>query len=662
MQIPAELDIARGVPPPGCSVAEAERYTRRLATHHYENFNVASWLLPKRLHQHFYNLYAYCRWADDLGDEIADSARALELLDGWEQELRDCYAGKASHPVFVALQQTIRACHIPIEPFSDLLVAFRQDQTVHRYPTWSGVLGYCRYSANPVGRLVLYLCGYHDAERQELSDATCTALQLANFWQDVGRDLEKGRIYIPLEALAAHGLTEDDIVARRFDARYVSLMKDLISRTRLLFDEGLPLASRVEGKLRIDLEMFSRGGMAILEAIESSGYNTLLQRPTVGKTKQAALLGRALLTHLFSSKRDSSAPVGVGRVYPGPLESAPVSRGSVPTPSGVGLAAVAQSYENCHQIARAARSNFYYAFYLLPKRKRDGLAALYAFMRLVDDLADEGENLETKQRGLAKWRAAFDEAVTGHSRIFDGTAAKPLPGEPLYGEVEVLPALVDTMRLYNMPARYLHDLISGAEMDLTVKSYPTFDRLREYCYRVAGTVGLTCTHVFGFSDPRALDLAEKLGLAFQLTNIIRDVHEDAALGRVYIPDEDLARYGVSPEDFSRSEATLGVREVLRFEAGRARRIYEECSDMLDLVDADSRGALWLLVHTYSALLARMESVDFGVFGERVRLGKAEKMMFIARARFGRLTRDNVLEKRDRDRRRPGGTLLGRRAG
>ncbi len=350
------------------------------------------------------------------------------------------------------------------------------------------------------------------------------------------------------------------------------------------------------------------------------------------------------------------------RIYPGPLETPPLSPRALPTSFEADLATVAQSYENCHQIARAARSNFYYAFYLLPKLKRDGLAALYAFMRLVDDVADEGENLETKQRGLAKWRAAFDESVTGRSQVFDGTAAKPMPGEPLYGEVEVLPALVDTMRRYNMPARYLHDLISGAEMDLTVKSYPTFDRLREYCYRVAGTVGLTCTHVFGYCDPRALDLAEKLGLAFQLTNIIRDVHEDAALSRVYIPDEDLARYGVSPEDFSRNEATLGVREVLRFEAGRAWRMYEECSDLLDLVDADSRGALWLLVHTYSALLARMESVDFAVFGERVRLSKAEKMMFIARARFGRLTRDNVLEKRDRDRRRPGGTLLGRRAG
>ncbi len=660
MQIPVELEIARDMPPPGCSVAEAERYTRGLATHHYENFNVASWLLPRRLHQHFYNLYAYCRWADDLGDEIADPARALELLEGWDQELRDCYAGKPSHPVFVALRQTIRACDIPIEPFSDLLVAFRQDQAVHRYPTWNGVLGYCRYSANPVGRLVLYLCGYRDAERQKLSDATCTALQLANFWQDVGRDLDKDRIYIPLEALAPHGLTEEDIVARRFDARYVSLMKELIARTRELFEQGMPLAERVDSALRVDIEMFSRGGLAVLDSIEAIGYDTLQRRPSIPKSKQLQLLSRAIVQRIFA--RDQ-APLP--SVSPEPGRMAIVEGGCVQPDIGkiedAANSGVAGSYSQCHQIARAARSNFYYAFYLLPKPKRDSLAALYAFMRLVDDVADLGEDLQAAQQGLAKWRAAFDEAVTGRSQFFDGTAAKPLE-KPLYGEREVLPALVDTMRRYNMPARYLHDLISGAEMDLTVKSYPTFDRLREYCYRVAGTVGLTCTHVFGYCDPRALDLAEKLGLAFQLTNIIRDVHEDAALSRVYIPDEDLARYGVSPEDFSRNEATLGVREVLRFEAGRAWRIYEECSDLLDLVDADSRGALWLLVHTYSALLARMESVDFAVFGERARLSKAEKLIFIARARFGRLTRDNVLEKRDRDRRRPGGTLLGRRAG
>jgi phytoene synthase len=213
-----------------------------------------------------------------------------------------------------------------------------------------------------------------------------------------------------------------------------------------------------------------------------------------------------------------------------------------------------------------------------------------------------------------------------------------------------------------MPARYLHDLISGAEMDLTVHSYPTFDRLREYCYRVAGTVGLTCTHVFGFEDPRALDLAEKLGLAFQLTNIIRDVCADHGLDRVYLPEEDLQRYSVSPQDFGRNEATLGVRELLRFEADRAWVCYEEGAELLGLIEPESRPALWLLAHTYSALLARIEALDYAVFGERVRLSRAEKMLFIAQARFGRVTEENILEKRNRDRRRAGGAGGRRRAG
>jgi squalene synthase HpnC len=214
---PGELKIAAKLPADGCAPEEAQAYTRWLATHHYENFNVASWLLPKELHQHFYNLYAYCRWADDLGDEIPARERALELLDWWERELDACYEGRPSHPVFVALRETIAAKDVPKQPFADLLKAFRQDQVVKRYPTWDAVLDYCVYSANPVGRLVLYLCGYRDEERQRLSDATCTALQLANFWQDVSRDLEIGRIYIPLDRAAAHGLSEQDIVGRRFD-------------------------------------------------------------------------------------------------------------------------------------------------------------------------------------------------------------------------------------------------------------------------------------------------------------------------------------------------------------------------------------------------------------------------------------------------------------
>jgi squalene synthase HpnC len=645
---PGELEIAAKVPADGCAPDVAQAYTRWLATHHYENFNVASWLLPKELHQHFYNLYAYCRWADDLGDEIPEKERALELLNWWERELDACYEGKPAHPVFVALHETVVAKDVPKQPFADLLKAFRQDQAVKRYGSWEAVLDYCVYSANPVGRLVLYLCGYRDAQRQKLSDATCTALQLANFWQDVSHDLEKGRIYIPLDRAVAHGVSESDIVGKKFSGQYVTLMKELIARTRELFEEGLPLSRKVKGKLSVDLEMFSRGGLAVLDAIEKMGYDTLNRRPKVSKGKQVRLLGRAIVAQVVSGKSAT-------------LRKKTLAMPSAPRDTSEPLD-VGSSYERCHAIARAAHSNFYPAFFLLPKAKRDGIVALYAFMRLIDDVSDEGTNLAEKQRGLATWRAALDQAISGQSQVFDGNAAMESPASALPGADEVLPALVDTMGRYDMPTRYLHDLISGAEMDLTIQTYPTFERLKEYCYRVAGTVGLTCTHIFGFNDAKALDLSEKLGLAFQLTNIIRDVREDYTLGRVYLPDEDLARYGVAKGDFGRNEATLGVHELLRFEAERAWKLYEEGAGLLNLIEEDSRGTLWLLVHTYSALLARIEAADFAVFGERVRLSKSDKLKLIAKARFGRPTEENILAKRDRDRRGIGRAVGGHRAG
>ena len=650
MQIPAELEITRGLPPAGCTVAEAERYTRRLATHHYENFNVVSWLLPRRLHQHFYNLYAYCRWADDLGDEISDPLKALALLDEWDLELRDCYAGKPSHPVFIALHETISALDIPSDPFSDLLIAFRHDQTAKRYATWDDVFHYCRYSANPVGRLVLYLCGYRDAERQRLSDATCTALQLANFWQDVTRDLEKGRIYIPLEALTAHGLTEDDIVGRRFDARYVSLMKELVARTRQLFAEGMPLAQSVDSSLRVDIEMFSRGGLAVLDAIEAIGYNTLEQRPSVPKSKQVSLLMRALVLRVFSSAQPSVPIVPAAPASQGKLS---IVEGGCMTPSNPGNSTnrqengvgVEYSYRECRRIARMSASNFYYAFFMLPEVKRDALCALYAFMRLIDDVSDTVGSAADKQRGLADWRAALDDAVAGD------VSSHP-----------ILPAFADTIMRFRIPVRYFHDLISGAEMDLTVGEYATFDRLREYCYRVAGTVGLTCLHVFGFDDPHAPDLAEKLGIAFQLTNIIRDVRGDYEMGRAYLPLEDLAQFGVRREALTGGPLTPEMRGLLEFEAARTWNFYREGVELIPLVHADARAALWALARIYSSLLRRIESRGYDVFSERVRLSAPEKTGILLRARLGWYSQNNVLEERDRDRRRPGGTFLGRRAG
>jgi squalene synthase HpnC len=298
-----ELEIARELPPPGCLLKEAERYTHGLATSHYENFTVATYLLPRHLRQHFCNVYAYCRWSDDLGDEIGDTARALELLNWWGDELRDCYSGKSAHPVFIALRNTIATFNIPSTPFSDLLVAFRQDQTTNRYPTWESLIEYCRYSANPVGRLVLYLCGYSDSERQILSDFTCTALQLANFWQDVARDLEKDRIYIPFEVLAAHGFSERDLFARTFDVRYRDLMQVLVNRTRELFQKGLPLRQSVAANIRVDIDLFSRCGLALLEAIESIGYNTIHHRPTLDARTKLKLIGRALGEQVLSYAR-----------------------------------------------------------------------------------------------------------------------------------------------------------------------------------------------------------------------------------------------------------------------------------------------------------------------------------------------------------------------
>jgi squalene synthase HpnC/squalene synthase HpnD len=644
MPSPAELDIARLLPPHRCGVAEAERYTRWLATNHYENFHVVSWLLPRRLRQHFYNVYAYCRWADDLGDEIAEKPRALELLDWWEQELHLCYLGRPSHPVFVALAPTIRAFDIPAQPFHDLLRAFRQDQTMRHYNSWDDLLGYCRYSANPVGRLVLYLCGYRDAQRQQLSDATCTALQLANFWQDVSRDFHKGRIYIPLDALRRHGLGAADIEERRFDARYVALMKDLIGRTRELFAQGWPLAASVDAALRVDIELFSRGGLAVLQAIESAGYNTLERRPVIGAAKRADLLGRAISGRIGALLAPQRAP-GI------PSSRAPAA-GAVPVNIPLAGISIAKSYSHCRNVARRASSNFYYAFYMLPRPKRDALCALYAFMRLLDDICDSSEGaadprgaLAAKRSALAHWRILLDQSVAGTAT---GHA--------------ILPAFADTVQRYQIPPRYFHDLISGAEMDLTETRYATFERLREYCYRVAGTVGLTCLHVFGFDDPHAPGLAERLGIAFQLTNIIRDIRADLALGRVYLPAEDLARFGCSVEELERGAVTPAIRELLRFEVARAWHFYQEGVGLIRRVHPDSRPALWALARIYSSLLARIEERDFDVFSSHVRLSIPDKARILVRAWLGWWSEADVLEERDRDRRGVGGTFLGRRAG
>ena len=295
----AALPASYRIPEVRPTLEEARAYCKRLAETHYENFHVASWFLPKALRPHFHSIYAYCRISDDLGDEVGDPAIALALLELWGRELDACYEGSAQHPVFVALAETILACQIPKEPFADLLVAFRQDQIVTRFATMDEVLAYCRYSANPVGRLVLYACGeVDDGTREEkfrLSDATCTALQLANFWQDVRSDFAaRDRVYLPQEDMQRFGVTEEAIAAAKVTPEFRNLLQYEVEFARRLFQQGLPLIGMVNGDLALDLDLFSRGGMEILNAIEARSYDVLSARPAISKLTKLQLALRAV--------------------------------------------------------------------------------------------------------------------------------------------------------------------------------------------------------------------------------------------------------------------------------------------------------------------------------------------------------------------------------
>jgi squalene synthase HpnC len=283
-----------GCDPPGVSRAAAEDYCRRLAASHYENFSVATWLLPPDLRQHFCNVYAFCRWADDLGDETGDPHRALSLLGWWRDELRRCFRGDVSHPVFVALRETITRFDLPMDPFADLISAFEQDQTVRAYPTFAQLLDYCRRSADPVGRILLHLGNSVREETVTWSDSLCTGLQLANFCQDVARDLDLGRVYLPAADRQQFGYTEEDLQQRRTNAAFVALMRFEVDRARDYLIAGQPLVAALPGRLRVDIQLFLSGGLQILTEIERIGYRVWERRPVISRSRKLWLLAAAV--------------------------------------------------------------------------------------------------------------------------------------------------------------------------------------------------------------------------------------------------------------------------------------------------------------------------------------------------------------------------------
>jgi len=276
-----------------------------------------------------------------------------------------------------------------------------------------------------------------------------------------------------------------------------------------------------------------------------------------------------------------------------------------------------ESYALCGRIARRTGKNFYYSFLVMPREKRAAMCAIYAFMRHSDDIADGAANPAVALDGLRKWRGEVDVALNGSG------ASDP-----------TLPALADTVRRYQIPLRHFQELLDGTEMDQTKTRYGTFDELYQYCYRVASAVGLVVLPIFGFKDKAALVPAEACGIAFQLTNILRDVKEDAQMGRIYLPLEDLRRFGVSEDDIMNSRVTPQFVELMKFEAARAHEFYDKARPLLEMIDADSRGTLAVMIAIYGGILRKIEESNFAVFDRRIRLSAAEKLWIVGKNWIG----------------------------
>lgn len=595
------------------SLPFSRRYCRRLAHRHYENFTVVSWLLPRRLHQHFYHVYAYCRWADDLADEAGDPEASLELLAWWREEFHRCLRGCPRHPVMVALEETIHRFRIPPELFLDLLAAFEQDQRVCEYETYAELLTYCRYSASPVGRLVLYLCECFDAHRAELADAICTGLQLANFWQDVAGDLERGRIYLPREDRVRFGYNDESLHSRTYNTAFRQLMAFEVDRAGRWFHMGLPLARFVPAGLRVDIELFARGGLAILDKIAAVDFDVWNRRPTVSRVDQVRLLVSCATRAALTRSTDSSEKIS-GTFLP--------TRNSASLPASPVPVDLRASYAHCRAVTRRAARNFYPAFLLLPKDQRRAMCALYAFLRITDDIGDSAAALEDRRRQLRQWRESFEHALAG------------------FYDHPVLPALHHTLRTFDIPSQYLFAVLDGVQKDLEGTRYKTFDDLYDYCYQVASAVGLACIRIWGVrsdlgdgvSDSRksqAEQYAEQCGIAFQLTNILRDVKEDALMDRVYLPQEDLARFGCDAEALRTGRLDAKLRDLLRFETERARDYYARAATLALLLPSPGRRAFQALFSIYRRLLEEIAERDYDVFTRRVRLSPAKKVAAVA---------------------------------
>lgn len=584
--------------------AGAERLARDLAScealarSHYENFAIGSRLLPRSTRRWLAAIYAVVRVADDLADEEdatpnGSAAARLDALDAWERGLAAAAeGGDAPHFAQRAAGAAVRSLGLPLDSFRALFRAFRRDLVQTRYATYADLLSYCRDSANPVGELVMRLFSVVPDERmRRASDAICTGLQLVNHWQDVACDARRGRLYLPLEDCARFGADPEAILRGEDSPELRRLIEFETARARELLESGGELLGGVGGRLRLEVALFRRGGLAACDALARAEYAVAAGAPRVETRDRLAIVVRGLRDAVTARSWD---PAGEGTLDP----------------------RVRKAYEHCAAIVRRSGSSFSAAFWMLPAPRRRALHAVYAFCRLADDIADDPSIAGDRLALIARWRSELEAAYLGKS------------------EHPVGIALGDAVHRFRLPQEVFEDLLLGVESDLRAEPFERFEDLRRYCYRVASTVGILVVNLLGARGPRVREWAETLGIAVQLTNVLRDVGNDAASGRIYLPQEDLVRFGVRPETLLAGEGGDALRLLLAYEAERARLFYERADALLPVVERRRLRPALAMGAIYRALLDEIHERGFPVGPEPIRLSKPRRLAIAARTWLG----------------------------
>lgn len=581
------IDLQRlgpGSPRAQWPLVQSRSYCHDLTRTHYENFSVLSCFVPGRLLNDFRAIYAFCRWADDLGDEISSDSESLALLDWWRRELLTCFQPGATpwHPVFVALADTIQRHKLPKEPFLDLIAAFEQDRSIKEYESLAQLEDYCTRSANPVGRLVLHLAGAFTPERALLADFTCTGLQLANFWQDIGRDRSIGRVYVPAEVRARYGVTVTDLDAEQASPALKRLTLELVSGARSYFTRGAPLEQQLPFPINRQIGLFRRGGLSILDAIERQQGDVLIRRPTVSRPVKLMLIATAALG-------------GASK----PLAGAPVTTQHD---------SLLRSRAWCRKVARSQAGNFFPAFRLLPRDQFEGMCALYAFMRSTDDLADEPGSAA---QSLDLWNTQLADALNGK------------PSHPCHL------ALFDAVRRFGIDPMWLRETIDGVKQDLGTVRIGTVDELESYCYKVASVVGLCCLAIWGANTEENRALATPAGYALQLTNILRDIAEDHARDRIYIPAETMIRHGVDPQRWPVEGSAF--RAIFHEMVALNKSYYAKATELAEKLPPAGAAMYRGIFGVYRALLETMAGNPDATLRQRTSLKPWHKAGIIGRA-------------------------------